>query len=132
MFLRTDLNIEGFAVALMAGLAAALSFVREELSQYITGTVIAVALVPPISMSAIALRMFDLEMFYKSIAVFGTNIAGIILSSILVFSLTSFYSSQKKVKEELKEEDNLLNEEPEDGEGARSWIRDLKNFFRLG
>jgi uncharacterized hydrophobic protein (TIGR00341 family) len=129
MFLRTDLSIEGFVVALAAGLAAALSFVREELSQYITGTVIAVALVPPISMAAIALRMLDMEMFYSSLVVFGSNIAGIVLTSILVFSLTSFYSSRKKIDKELKEEDDLLNNTGDKEKGVKVWLRDVKNLF---
>ncbi|MFW5884972.1 MAG: TIGR00341 family protein [Patescibacteria group bacterium] len=129
MFLRMDLSVEGFVVALAAGLAAALSFVRKELSQYITGTVIAVALVPPISMAAIALRMLDMEMFYSSLVVFGSNIIGIVLTSILVFSLTSFYSSRKKVDKELKEEDNLLNHDSSKEKGMKAWLRDVKNLF---
>jgi uncharacterized membrane protein len=91
--------------------------------------VIAVALVPPISMAAIALRMLDMEMFYSSLVVFGSNIAGIVLTSILVFSLTSFYSSRKKIDKELKEEDDLLNNTGDKEKGVKVWLRDVKNLF---
>lgn len=111
MILRTTLNIETIIIALVAGVAASLSMIRDELRQYLAGTVIAVALIPPISMSAIALRMLRFDVFYNSFIIFVFNLIGIVLSSLLVFSLTRFYTSRRKVATELKEENNLLGKE---------------------
>lgn len=111
MLLRIRVSTETLIIALAAGVAASLSMIRHELRQYLAGTVIAVALIPPLSMSAIALRMFEFEVFYNSLMVFVFNLIGIVLSSLLVFSLTKFYTSQSKVVEELKEERDLLEKE---------------------
>jgi uncharacterized membrane protein len=111
MLLRIGVNTETLIIALVAGVAASLSMIRHELRQFLAGTVIAVALIPPLSMSAIALRMFEFEVFYNSLMVFVFNLIGIVLSSLLVFSLTKFYTSQDKVVEELKEEGTLLGKE---------------------
>lgn len=113
MLLRVGVNTETLIIALAAGVAASLSIIRQELHQYLAGTVIAVALIPPLSMSAIALRMFEFHVFYNSLMVFLFNLIGIVLSSLLVFSLTKFYTSQKKVVEELKEEGVLLGKTDE-------------------
>lgn len=108
MLLRIEVTTEVLIIALAAGVAASLSIIRHELHQYLAGTVIAVALIPPLSMSAIALRMLELQVFYNSLMVFVFNLIGIVLSSLLVFSLTKFYTSQNKVVKELKEEGDLL------------------------
>jgi uncharacterized membrane protein YdjX (TVP38/TMEM64 family) len=42
--------------------------------------------------------------------IFLFNLVGIILSSLMVFSLSKFYTSQKKVTEELKEEETILED----------------------
>ena len=109
MILRVGVSLESLLVALVAGMAASLSVIRIELHKYLAGTAIAVALIPPLSMSAIGLRILDLEVFYLSFMQFFFSLCGIILSSLLVFSLSKFYISRKKVEEELKEEEELLN-----------------------
>ena len=111
MALRVGVTTETLIIALAAGLAASLSMIRHELRQYLAGTVIAVALIPPLSMSAIALRMLELNIFYNALMVFVFNLIGIVLSALLVFSLSKFYTAQNKVVEELKEESDLLGKE---------------------
>lgn len=108
MQLRSVVNLEVVLIALIGGIAASLSIIRKELRQYLAGTVIAVALIPAISMSAIALRMGELQIFYNALIVFVLNLIGIILSSLLVFSLTKFYTSQRKATEELQAEAEIL------------------------
>lgn len=108
MILRTEIDLNTILIALVGGIAASLSVTRRELHQYLSGTVIAVALIPPISMGAIALRMFDIQTFYQALIVFLLNLVGIILSSLLVFSLTKFYTSQHKATEELREEEEMF------------------------
>jgi uncharacterized membrane protein len=97
-------------VALLAGTAASLSIIKKDLQQYLAGTAIAVALIPPLSMSAVALRMLEIQIFYNAAMIFLFNLVGIILSSLMVFSLSKFYTSQKKVTEELKEEETILED----------------------
>ncbi|MEA1925943.1 MAG: TIGR00341 family protein [Patescibacteria group bacterium] len=108
MILRVGVSLESLLVALVAGMAASLSVIRTELHKYLAGTAIAVALIPPLSMSAIGLRMFDLEIFYQSFMQFFFSLCGIILSSLLVFALSRFYISRQKATQELQEEEKML------------------------
>lgn len=114
MLLRVGVSLESLLVALVAGMAASLSVVRIELHRYLAGTAIAVALIPPLSMSAIGLRILNLEIFYQSFMQFFFSLCGIILSSLLVFSLSKFYTAKQKVVEELKEEEEMLNTSDEE------------------
>jgi uncharacterized hydrophobic protein (TIGR00271 family) len=109
MLLRVGVSLDTLLIALVAGLAASLSMIRAELHQYMAGIAIAVALIPPISMSAIGLRMLNLEIFYQAFMQFAFSLGGIILSAIVVFALSKFYVSKKKVEQELKEEEQMLN-----------------------
>jgi uncharacterized hydrophobic protein (TIGR00271 family) len=107
--LKSNFQLEIFAVALLVGFVAAISFIRKELSQYITGTAIAVTLIPPMCISAIALRMNHYDYFLNSLWIFFINFSGIILSSILVFIATGFYRSKARVIKELEEEAEFLS-----------------------
>ena len=109
MLLRRGVSLDTLLVALVAGLAASLSMIRAELHQYLSGIAIAVALIPPISMSAIGLRMLDLEIFYQSFMQFVFSLGGIVLSALVVFALSKFYVSKKVVQQELKQEEQMLN-----------------------
>lgn len=108
MLLRIGVSLDTILVASVAGIAASLSMIRSELHQYLSGTAIAVALIPPISMSAIGLRMANFEIFYLSFMQFLFSLAGIVLSSLVVFALSKFYVSKKKVQQELIEEEKML------------------------
>ncbi len=111
MMLRAGNGWETLLVALVAGVAASLSMVRSELRKYLAGTAIAVALIPPLSMSAIGLRMSSFIIFYQALAQFVFNLGGIVLSSLLVFSLSRFYVSRRKATEELKEEEEMFKQD---------------------
>ncbi len=130
--LKSDFQTEIFAIALLVGFVAAISFIRKELSQYITGTAIAVTLIPPVCISAIALRMGHYDYFIASLWIFLINFFGIILASILVFIMTDFYHSRKRVTKELKKEADFLNKLNRKDK-IKKWIREgldlALNFF---
>ncbi len=104
MQLRLGVSWQAIVVALVAGLAAGLALVREELQEHLTGTAIAVALIPPLSMTAISLKMGKLDYFVQSLAQFGINLVGIILAAVLIFSLSGLYLARRRVGQELREE----------------------------
>lgn len=108
MLFGIGVSLEVFLIALVSGVAASLSSIRSELHQYMSGVAIAVALIPPISMAAIGLRMLNFEIFYQSLMQFGLSLCGIVLSSLVVFSLSKFYISKNKAEEELEQEEQLL------------------------
>ncbi len=108
MLLRVGVSRDTLIIAVVAGIAASLSMIRSELHKYMAGIAIAVALIPPISMSAIGLRMLNPEIFYQSFMQFLFSLGGIILSALVVFALSKFYISRKKVAKELDEEEKML------------------------
>ncbi|MEA2006779.1 MAG: TIGR00341 family protein [Patescibacteria group bacterium] len=111
MVLRIGVSLETLLVSLVAGIAASFSIIRSELHKYMAGIAIAVALIPPLSMSAIGLRMLDPNIFYQAFMQYLFSLGGIILSALVIFSLSRFYVSRKKVEEELKEEEEMLKTE---------------------
>lgn len=131
--LKTDFQTEIFIVALIVGFAASLSFVRKELSQYVIGTAIAVTLIPPIAVSAVALRMGYSNYFLEALWIFFINFIGILISSMVVFIATKFHNSEKRVAEQLREEEKFLDKLSRK-EKLKKWINEgfglVENFFK--
>ncbi len=111
MSLRVEIGLTTILIALVAGFGASLSLVRSELAKFMSGVAIAVALIPPLSMSAIGISILDFNIFYNAFASFGINLVGIILAALVVFSLVKLSDAKKEVEKELAEEDDLLDRE---------------------
>jgi len=109
MTLRIVPNIESLIVAIVAGVGGTLSLIKKELQKFLVGIAIAVALIPPISMGAIALRMLEFPEVYSSLANFLINLFGITISSLFIFLASKIYTSRKVADKELKEEAEILN-----------------------
>lgn len=108
MSLRVNTSLTTILIALVAGFGASLSLVRSELAKFMSGVAIAVALIPPLSVSAIGISILNFTMFYNSFASFCINLVGIILAALVVFSMVGLSSAKKELEEELKEEEELL------------------------
>lgn len=89
-----------FFVAFVSGVAATIAWTRKEIGEILPGIAIAVSLVPPLSLSGISLSAWDLDLSRLSLLMFIFNLAGIILGSIIVFSLLKFYKTDKVVQKE--------------------------------
>ena len=110
MSLRVSVGLSTILVALVAGFGASLSVVRSELAKFMSGVAIAVALIPPISTSAIGISILDFRIFYNAFASFVINLIGIILAALVVFSLVRLSDAKRRLKLELEEEKDLLGE----------------------
>jgi uncharacterized hydrophobic protein (TIGR00271 family) len=108
MTLRVGINLSTILIALVAGFGASLSLIRSELAKFMSGVAIAVALIPPLSMSAIGISILNFNIFYNAFASFCINLVGIVLASLVVFSLVRLSDAKKELEEELKEEEELL------------------------
>jgi uncharacterized hydrophobic protein (TIGR00271 family) len=109
MSLRVEIGLSTILIALVAGFGASLSLVRSELAKFMSGVAIAVALIPPLSMSAVGISILDFNIFYNAFASFCINLVGIILASLVVFSLVRLSDAKNEVEKELAEEDDLLD-----------------------
>jgi len=103
-----------FLVAVASGVAASFAWARKEAQDILPGVSIAVSLVPPLCSTAMWLSVLDLEQSRFYIFVFLFNLLGIVMGSLVVFSMLKFYTSgdmvEKKAEEIQKEEDAKAKE----------------------
>jgi len=98
-------NLMYFAVALASGIAAAFAMSKDELSERIVGVAVAIALLPPLCVMGIGIAFWDLSILAGALGLFLANLFGILLGSLIVFSLFRFYPVKKVAEAELKEEE---------------------------
>ncbi len=82
-----------FIVAFMSGAAATFAWIRKEIATALPGISIAISLVPPISIVGVWLSQGNFELARFFLVVFLFNIVGIVMSSIIVFSILDFYKT---------------------------------------
>jgi len=98
-----------FVVAIVSGVAATFAWVRKEVATVLPGIAIAVSLVPPVAAVGIWLSALQFETARFYFLVFLFNFFGIIMGSVLVFSLLRFYRANKKIQQEEKVADVAEN-----------------------
>lgn len=106
---RLESNVAYLAVAFVAGLAATFAWTNKNLSAMLPGVAIAVSLLPPLAVVGIGVAGLDFGVIRGSLLTFLLNLFGIVLGSVLIFSLLNFYRAKKEavkvVKEEIREEE---------------------------
>lgn len=90
MAARISPNLLDLGVAIISGIAAAYANSRTEVAKSLAGVAIAVALVPPLATTGIALAWFDVDMIAGSFLLFLTNLSGIVLAAAITFSWLGF------------------------------------------
>lgn len=92
-----------FVVAVASGIAATFAWIQKEVSETLPGIAIAVSLVPPLALIGIGFGTLNLELAGAFFTVFALNLFGIIMGSLVVFNMSKFNRSEKKVKEKNEE-----------------------------
>lgn len=87
---RLNPNILDLMVAVISGIAGAYANVKSELAKSLAGVAIAVALVPPLSVTGIGLGWGNLDMSYGAFLLFSTNLIGITLAASITFLLLGY------------------------------------------
>lgn len=87
-----------FLVAFASGVAATFAWIRKEVANVLPGISIAISLVPPISLVGVWLSQGDAALSRYFFLVFIFNFLGIMMSSMIVFSLLNFYRSADNIK----------------------------------
>lgn len=108
---RAEPSLIYFAIAFIAGLAASFALVMPRLSATLPGIAISVALIPPMSVVGIGMAKFDWMLTSNSFILLGINIAGIIFSSMIIFSLMNLHVKRTIIVETIKEEDKNSEKE---------------------
>lgn len=94
---RLNPNLLDLMIAIFSGIAGAYANSKEDISKSLAGVAIAVALVPPLSVTGIGIGLGNFEVIYGSFLLFITNLVGITLSAALTFIVLG-YSPVKRAK----------------------------------
>lgn len=97
---RLNPNLLDLMVAIFSGIAGAYASSKEEVAKSLAGVAIAVALVPPLSVTGIGIGLGSFDVMYGSFLLFVTNLIGITLSAALTFIVLG-YSPVTKAKKGL-------------------------------
>jgi uncharacterized hydrophobic protein (TIGR00271 family) len=95
---RLNPNLLDLMVAIFSGMAGAYANSKEEVAKSLAGVAIAVALVPPLSVTGIGLGLGNIDVIYGSFLLFVTNLVGITLSAALTFIVLGFAPVKKAKK----------------------------------
>jgi len=87
---RLHPNILDLMVALISGVAGAYANSKSEIAKSLAGVAIAVALVPPLSVTGIGLGWGNIQVIYGSFLLFVTNLVGITLAASLTFIVLGY------------------------------------------
>ena len=101
-------TLYSFLVALVAGIAASYAWAKPNLMSTLPGVAITVTLIPPLTAIGLSLASGNLLVFKTVLGTLILNVLGIILASIIVFSLMHFHKAKRKLVAEVKEEEKEM------------------------
>ncbi|MBU1657569.1 TIGR00341 family protein [bacterium] len=87
---RLNPNILDLMVAIISGIAGAYANAKSEIAKSLAGVAIAVALVPPLSVTGIGIGFGDLNVISGSFLLFITNLVGITLAASMTFVVLGY------------------------------------------
>ena len=87
---RLSPTLLDLGVAIFSGMAGAYASARSEVAKNLAGVAIAVALVPPLAVSAIGIGWWDWHVFWGAMLLFLTNLIGMVLAAALTFLVMGY------------------------------------------
>lgn len=92
-------------IALFAGIAATFSYIKPKLSVILPGVAISIAVLPPLSVSALGVKMLDEDIVFGALSLYFVNMIGIVLASVVVFAMFGFYPLRRRAESEVVREE---------------------------
>jgi uncharacterized hydrophobic protein (TIGR00271 family) len=100
-----------FLISLAAGVVASFSWVTQNTAMSLPGIAITVSLVPPIAAVGISLTLISRPLFVGALMLFVINLLGILLSSVVVFSLFDFQKTRVWQDERIRKEEEAVTKQ---------------------
>lgn len=104
---RIEPSLAYLVVALFAGLAGSFSYMKPKLNVMLPGVAIAIAVLPPLSVSALGLTLGDMDIFVGAFSLYLVNLVGIVMASLVAFATFGFYPLRRRAEMEVKKEMKL-------------------------
>lgn len=98
-------------VAGIAGVAATYSLVKPKLSEALPGIAISASLIPPLAAVGVGVSRWRWDIVSGAMLLFLVNVVGIVLSSLVVFTMMDFYIKKRLVKQVVVKEDKRIERE---------------------
>jgi uncharacterized hydrophobic protein (TIGR00271 family) len=100
-----------FFVAVVAGVAASYTWAKPGLNETLPGVAITVTLIPPLTAIGLTVANREWLIFIDILKTLLLNVFGIIVASLVIFSLMDFYRAKQKLIQEVKQEEKQIKEE---------------------
>lgn len=110
---RTNPSLLYLFIAVFAGLAASFSLAKPQLNETLPGIAISVALIPPLAALGIGIAGLDLSVITGSFVLLVINIIGIVVASMVTFSLMNLYEKRHIAQSTIEKEEEKMQEEQE-------------------
>jgi uncharacterized hydrophobic protein (TIGR00271 family) len=111
---RSSASLAHFMIAVCAGVLAAYSHAKPNVSSALTGIAVSVALLPPIAVTGIGIAALDWNLVSGSLLLFILNLIGIIFPATMIFSVMGFYPMRRHARQTLNKEEKEAAEEWKD------------------
>lgn len=83
--------LQYFLVAVVAGTTFSFALVKPDLNTLLPGAAVAVTLIPPLAAMGIGIATLNSELIRDTGLIFALNLFGIVVSSLVIFSLMNIY-----------------------------------------
>jgi uncharacterized hydrophobic protein (TIGR00271 family) len=97
-----------FLIAFASGIIASFSWVKQNQGAALPAVAMSVTILPPLATVGIGLSLFDRDVLAGALLMFILNVLGILLASIIMFSLFGFSRMQHIEEEIIKEEEEEI------------------------
>jgi uncharacterized hydrophobic protein (TIGR00271 family) len=104
---RTAPNMLDLGIAAAAGASGAYAYVRKHASDALAGAAVAVALVPPISVTGLMLQLGEFNLAGGAALLFTVNVAGVLAAGAATFLIAGFAPGQRLLAEGSRIQDGL-------------------------
>ncbi len=101
---RIEPSLAYLVVALFAGIAGSFSYIKPKLNAILPGVAIAIAVLPPLSVSALGLSLGDTDILFGALSLYLVNLVGIVLAALVVFATFGFYPLRRRAEMEVRKE----------------------------
>ena len=99
------------AVAVTAGTAASFALIKPKLSETLPGIAISVAMIPPLATVGLAMAWLSWDLVMRALLIYLMNILGLVLASVVVFSLMGLYSQRNIIKKKMRRDEKDMKRE---------------------